>query len=210
MPKEVVILLVFSLALVLALTVMAPPPPRPAAPVVVVVDAGHGGSDPGAVVAGVREKDVNLAIALRVERKAQAVPGLQVVLTRSTDVYPTLLERVRLAEEVGARLYVSIHANYYRDPKICGVETWVDSGACGESLRLARELQRAVASATRAPDRGVHRQTLYLRHTSLPAALVEVGYLSCPAERTKLLDPAYQDRVAEGILQGILAFLSAP
>lgn len=108
-----------------------------------------------------------------------------------------------------ARLYVSIHANYYRDPKVCGVETWTDSGAHAESLRLAQELRQALVAATRAPDRGVHRQTLYLRHTSLPAALVEVGYLSCPAERAKLLDPAYQERIAEGILQGILAFLSA-
>lgn len=210
MPKELVVFLVLGLALALALAVVATRPRLPIETVVVVVDAGHGGSDPGALAAGVQEKDVNLAIALRVQRKAQAVPGLQVILTRSSDVYPALLDRVRLAEETGAKLYVSIHANYYRDPQVCGVETWTDSSAHTESLRLAREVQRAVVAAVRAADRGVHRQTLYLRHTSLPAALVEVGYLSCPAERAKLLDPAYQERIAEGILQGILTFLSAP
>ncbi|MFN3347288.1 MAG: N-acetylmuramoyl-L-alanine amidase, partial [Candidatus Bipolaricaulaceae bacterium] len=65
---------------------------RPVPEVVVVIDAGHGGHDPGAVLAGVQEKDVNLAIALLVQKKAQA-NGLRVVLTRNTDVYVDLVER---------------------------------------------------------------------------------------------------------------------
>ncbi|MCX7750866.1 MAG: N-acetylmuramoyl-L-alanine amidase [Candidatus Bipolaricaulota bacterium] len=212
MPKAAVVLLLFGLTVVLAVLLASQPapPPLPVELAVVVLDAGHGGPDPGAVVAGVEEKDVNLAIALRVQRKAEALPGLRVVLTRTGDVYPTLDERLELAESLGAKAYVSVHANYYRDPKVCGVETWVDTGAGRESLRLAQALQEAVASTTGAPDRGVHRQTLYLRRTPLPTALVEVGYLSCPAERAKLQDPAYQDRIASGILQGILAFLGAP
>lgn len=180
--------------------------PRPAPEVVVVIDAGHGGHDPGAVVAGVQEKDINLTLALLVQKKAQAY-GLKVVLTRTTDVYVDLVERVRMAEAVGAALYVSIHANYHRDPKVCGVETWVDTNANSESLRLAQALQSAVVAATGAQDRGVRRQTLYLRHTELPTALVEVGYLSCPAEREKLRDPAHQNKIAEGIIAGILAYL---
>lgn len=208
-PKAAVVLLLFGLTVLLvALLAVQPPPPVEFA--LVVVDAGHGGRDPGAVVAGVQEKDVNLAIALRVQRQAEGVPGLRVVLTRTEDAYPTLLERLELAEDLGARAYVSIHANYFRDPKVCGVETWVDTGASPDSLRLARALQETVVRATGAADRGVHRQTLYLRHTTLPTALVEVGYLSCPAERAKLEDPAYQDRVAAGILAGILAFLRGP
>ncbi len=174
--------------------------------ILVVVDAGHGGDDPGAVVAKVQEKDLNLALALLVQRKAQG-SGIKVILTRTTDVYVDLVERVRMAEALGAALYVSIHANYHRDPKICGVETWVDTGASAESLRLAQSLQRAVVLTTGAADRGVRRQTLYLRHTHLPAALVEVGYLSCPAEREKLSDKTYQERIAEGIIQGIRAYL---
>jgi len=173
---------------------------------VVVVDAGHGGHDSGASVAGVREKDLNLALALLVQEKARG-KGLRVILTRTTDTYVELVERVRLAERAGAVLYVSIHANYHRDPRVCGVETWVDTNASPESVRLAESLQRAVVWATGAKDRGVRRQTLYLRHTTLPAALVEVGYLSCPAEREKLQDPAYQEKIAEGIILGILSFL---
>ncbi|MCS7216833.1 MAG: N-acetylmuramoyl-L-alanine amidase [Candidatus Bipolaricaulota bacterium] len=196
-----VLLFAASLALVALVS-----PPREEAAVVVALDAGHGGHDPGAVVAGVREKDINLALALLVRAKAQG-KGLRVVLTRSTDVYVDLLERVRGAESAGARLYVSLHANYHRDARVCGVETWVDTHAGEESLRLAECLQRAVVAATGAADRGVLRQTLYLRHTTLPAALLEVGYLSCPAEREKLLDPRYRERLAEGILWGILEYL---
>ncbi|GAB4307622.1 MAG: hypothetical protein Kow0097_07810 [Candidatus Bipolaricaulota bacterium] len=210
MPKPVIVLLLFSFAIVLTAAIVATVPQAPLGPAVIVIDAGHGGHDPGAVVAGVREKDVTLALALRVQRKAEAVPWLQVVLTRTTDTYPSLLERLRLAEAVGARLYVSIHANYFRDPGVCGVETWVDTDADPESLRLAAAVQQAVVAATGASDRGVRRQTLYLRHTALPTALAEVGYLSCPAERVKLLDPAYQEKIAAGILTGILAFLQAP
>jgi N-acetylmuramoyl-L-alanine amidase len=196
-----ILLFAATLALVALLSV------RPVPEILVVVDAGHGGHDPGAVVSGVREKDLNLTLALLVARKAQGVRGLRVVLTRSTDTYVDLVERVKMAEALGAALYLSIHANYHRDPKVCGIETWVDTNAGPESQRLAECVQRAVVSAVGGADRGVRRQTLYLRHTSLPAALVEVGFLSCPAERKKLLDPAYQERIAEGILQGIREFL---
>lgn len=199
------ILLVLLLgALVLWTLLSLQPPPE----IVVVVDAGHGGHDPGAVVSGIQEKDINLALALLVQEKSWGT-GLRVVLTRTTDVYVDLVERVRLAEALGAALYVSIHANYHRDPKICGIETWVDTNATPESFRLAESLQRALAFSTGATDRGVHRQTLYLRHTRLPTALVEVGYLSCPAERAKLQDPAYREKIAAGIIAGILAFLRA-
>lgn len=197
----VVVLLVAAIAFVALLSLV--PTPEMA---LVVIDAGHGGSDPGAVVAGIQEKDINLALAKLVQEKAKGT-GLRVILTRTTDVYVDLVERVRMAEAVGAVLYISIHANYHRDPKVCGVETWVDTNATAESLRLAEALQRSLVLATGAQDRGVRRQTLYLRHTRLPAALVEVGYLSCPGEREKLVDPDYQKRIAEGIIRGILAYL---
>jgi N-acetylmuramoyl-L-alanine amidase len=198
-----VVLFVTALAVVAFLSLQ----PVPETGVVVVIDAGHGGYDTGAVVAGVQEKDINLALALLVQEKAKGT-GLRVILTRDADFYVGFSGAgFGWPRPRGAALYVSIHANYHRDPKVCGVETWVDTNANAESVRLAEALQRAVVLATGAADRGVHRQTLYLRHTSLPTALVEVGYLSCPAERAKLLDPNYQERIAEGILRGILTYL---
>lgn len=177
-------------------------------PLIVVVDAGHGGEDPGAVVAGVREKDIVLDIALRIFELSRDGP-VQVVLTRMTDRYVDLVERVRFAEEVGAVLYLTVHANYSADARVRGVEVWVaNTRRAGDpSWELARAVLRALVRQTGAADRGVRSQKLYLRHTRLPAALVEVGYLSNPAERRLLLDPGYRERVARGILEGIHGFL---
>ncbi len=198
-------------ALIVASSVPWPPLGDPVSPraVVVVIDAGHGGHDPGAVVAGIEEKDVVLYLALRVLALAEAEPRVQVLLTRSGDYYVDLRDRVRLAEEVDAVLYLSIHANANHSSNICGVETWVhDAVRPGESSwELAERVQAAVVSTTGAADRGVLRQPLYLRHTDLPAALVEVGYLTCPQERTLLLDREYRERIAIGIVQGILDFV---
>jgi N-acetylmuramoyl-L-alanine amidase len=177
--------------------------------VTVVVDAGHGGDDPGAIAGGVKEKDVTLALALRVAELARDVPHLKIILTRTTDTYVELVDRVKLAEAVGAVLYLSIHANYCSTASVRGIETYVDDSRPPDDLSwyLARDIQRAVCAATGAPDRGVRSKRLYLRHTSLPAALVEVGYLSSPRERELLLDPDYQERIARGIVQGIREFL---
>jgi len=177
-------------------------------PITVVVDAGHGGEDPGAVVAGVEEKDIVLDIALRVFELSQGGP-VEVVLTRATDRYVDLKERVRFAERVGAALYLSVHANFLSEPSVRGIEVWVDNTRSpgDRSWELAEAVLRAVVAETGARNRGVHSQKLYMRHTKLPAALVEVGYLSNYAERRLLLDPSYRERVARGILQGIYDFL---
>ncbi len=180
-------------------------------PITVVVDAGHGGHDPGAVMAGVEEKDVVLDIALRIFELSQASP-IQVVLTRSTDRYVDLKERVRFAERVGAVLYISVHANYVSDPRVRGIEVYVDDTRppSDPSWRLAEAVLGALVAETGARNRGVRTQKLYLRHTDLPAVLVEVGYLSNPKERSLLLTPSYRERLARAILEGILEFLGFP
>ncbi|MCR4391663.1 MAG: N-acetylmuramoyl-L-alanine amidase [Candidatus Acetothermia bacterium] len=213
MPRlHVLVLVVILFLLTLGLTgSLRQPLTRPGA-VVVVVDAGHGDHDSGAVVAGVKEKDVNLAIALHLFALARWEPRLEVVLTRASDRYVELKDRVGLADQVGAALYLSIHANASADKGICGVETWVDSTRRPDdpSFRLAAEVQQALVRATGATDRGVRSQPLYLSRTKLPAVLVEVGYLTCPEERDRLTSSLYQGKVARGILQGILAFLGGP
>jgi N-acetylmuramoyl-L-alanine amidase len=91
----------------------------------IVVDAGHGGHDPGALGAGgSREKDVVLQIALRLARKLKEELGLDVVLTRSTDVFVELKERTAIANQVGADLFVSIHANAALNRNSNGIETY--------------------------------------------------------------------------------------
>jgi N-acetylmuramoyl-L-alanine amidase len=212
----VALIMTLFLALTLGITgILHPPlpPPNPGSePVVVVLDAGQGGRDPGAVVAGVHEKDVNLAIVLRVQALAKRVPGLKVVLTRSTDQFVELRTRAAKPCTVGAVLYLSVHANSAPSVQACGVETLVDTTrpANDPSFALAAAVQGAVTRATGAKCRGVRRQVLYTRWVRVPAALVEVGFLTCARERALLTTAAYQERVAQGILDGILAFLASP
>jgi len=184
--------------------------PSALSPITVVINAGDGGKEaPGAVVGTVKEKDVNLAIALKVLALSHEYPQLRVVLTRYDDKYLPHTERLRVAAKVGAALYLSIHTNAAPNSQARGVETWVDNARPpgDPSWRLAAAVQRAVVAATRHRDRGVRSQRLYLRHTRLPAALLETGFLTNPAERRLLLDPEHQTRIARGVLEGILDFL---
>lgn len=184
---------------------------EPEAPsVIIVLDPGHGGRDPGAVVGDILEKDVNLEIVKKVRELVEAQPRLKPVLTRTTDVTVDKLERIQLADEVGAALYLSIHVNAFDDPEVNGAETWVDDTRPpgDESWKLAVSVQDALVAATGARDRGIRSQELYLQHTTLPAVSVEVGFLTSLEERAKLLDSAYQDRIAQGILEGILDYLN--
>lgn len=178
---------------------------------VVVIDAGHGGRDPGGIGwLGVREKDIVLSIAQLVELEALSEPQLKIVLTRRTDVYIPLEERTALANRLGAALYVSIHANIHSDWRVKGIETILPGTWKGQnwrSSRLAQRLQSAMIARLGSLDRGVKYQRLYLRWSEVPAALVEVGFLSNPEEALKLQSFAYQDRIARAILEGLKDFL---
>lgn len=178
---------------------------------VVVVDAGHGGRDPGAIgYGGVLEKDVTLEIARLVRFLSLSEPRIEVVLTRWFDETLSLRERIALAESVRADLYISVHANAYGSPHVGGVETLIAEGAASGSRSLAEKLQRSLVSELRGlgvPDRGVKSQRLYLRWTRIPSALVEVGFLTHPTEAQRLRSLWYQLRVAQGIWEGIQAYL---
>ena len=90
----------------------------------VVIDAGHGGHDPGAHVKGLNEADLTLDVALRLEKLLLNVPGVEVVMTRRTNVYIPLEERTAIANRSGADLFLSIHANASRNPQARGIETY--------------------------------------------------------------------------------------
>lgn len=111
--------------------------------VVVAVDAGHGGEDPGAVTrSGIREKDVVLAIARALGRRIDRMPGMKAVLIRSGDYYVGLRRRTEIARKHGADLFVSIHADSFRSPRVSGSSVYVLSrrGASSEAARwLARQ-----------------------------------------------------------------------
>ncbi len=180
------------------------------APVVVVIDAGHGGEDPGALgVSSSVEKDITLAVARSIALQSVRYPNLVVVLTRVDDRYVELADRVARARQVRAAAYVSLHANAAPDPTARGVETFVANGAKNRagSEALAAALQASVVRATSSKDRGVKMKTLYTSRATMPAALVEMGFLTEKADTRLLQDPAVQARIAAGILDALDRFV---
>jgi N-acetylmuramoyl-L-alanine amidase len=173
--------------------------------IVVIVDPGHGGKDPGAIgYGGLREVDVILPIAKQVTALLEQ-RGVKVVLTRNADYFVDLAPRVDLAARVGADLFVSIHANSIDNrPDVSGLETYYYGGG----QRLAQTIHNSVLQSVNINSRGVRSARFYvLRKSSMPATLVEVGYVTSPQESQKLANPNYQRQMAEAITRGVLQYI---
>ncbi|HEY9690942.1 MAG TPA: N-acetylmuramoyl-L-alanine amidase [Oculatellaceae cyanobacterium] len=180
-------------------------PSIPNSKIVVIVDPGHGGKDPGAIgYRGLREVDVILPIAKQVTALLEQ-RGIKVVMTRSADYFVDLAPRVDLAARVGADLFVSIHANSIsKRPDVNGLETYYYGGG----QRLAQTIHNSIRQSIDINNRGVRSARFYvLRRSSMPATLVEVGYLTSPQESQKLADPNYQRQMAEAIARGVLQYI---
>ncbi len=167
----------------------------------IVIDAGHGGKDQGAKgIAGNLEKDFNLAVANRVVELLKQYPKFQVIATRSTDVYLTLQERVDIANEADADLFLSIHANSFT-PTSRGTETFYYNA---NSKDLATIVHRHLVGATQFPDRKVQTQPFYvIKYTKMPAVLTETGFLTNEMENKQLVSPEFQDKVAKALVAAI-------
>ena len=192
-----------------------PPAPEPLmarGPVkgTVVIDAGHGGDDPGTRARGgnLREKDLVLDVAQRV-RASLITRGVRVIMTRDRDRFIELEDRAERANGARADLFISIHADYApRNLQATGPTVYVARGAASPAVSLGRRLEGALRSV--ATTRGVHRADFkVLVLTRMPAALVELGFLSNRAEAARLGQSAYRQRLAEAIASGIAAALPA-
>ncbi|MGQ7280577.1 N-acetylmuramoyl-L-alanine amidase [Brevibacillus thermoruber] len=168
----------------------------------IVVDAGHGGHDNGAGgAAGNVEKDFTLAVAKKLAAELKKYPEFQVEMTRTTDVYLTLAQRVAFANDRKADLFISIHANSFTKPTAGGTETFYYNA---NSEALARIVHRHLQGATKFPDRGVKQTAFYvIKNTKMPAVLTETGFLSNPTENAQLTSPAFQDKVAKALAAAI-------
>lgn len=164
---------------------------------VVCVDPGHGGDDQGASWEGRLEKEDNLDMALAL-RAALEERNIYVVMTRDGDDTLTLAERVEQAETEQADLYISLHRNY-AEQSACGVEVWVSEQCSATSEELARRVDSALVGVGVQRDRGVRYGSesgqgdyYVLSHTTMPAILVELGFLQ-DEEDNRLLDTHMQD-----------------
>ena len=183
---------------------------------VVVIDPGHGGNDPGKVgTSNVKEKDVNLAIALKL-RDSLEERGVKVVLTRENDTNlatpgatnkktSDMNNRVELINESRADILISIHQNSYPDASVKGAQVFYH-GTSEESRKLAETLQSALISEVdpdnnRAAKEG--NDYFILRKSTCPGVIIECGFLSCPEETAKLVDEEYQEKLAETIAESV-------
>ena len=174
----------------------------------IIVDAGHGGRDPGAIGNGIQEKDVVLPISINLGKALQNM-GYTVYYTRTNDVEIDLEPRVALAERVNADVFVSIHANSLasRNNSVNGVETFFARGST-LGRELASNVQSQIISATGATDRNAKAAGFYvISKTSMPAILVETGFVTNPTEARNLNNPNYQQRMADAIARGIDQFM---
>jgi N-acetylmuramoyl-L-alanine amidase len=174
---------------------------------VVIIDPGHGGPDPGAVgIGGIQEKQLVLDMSQQVARLLEQ-QGLQVVLTRTGDYDLDLEPRVQMAEQANATVFVSIHANAISmsRPEVNGVETFY---ASPEGKNLATAILDRILNAIPMTNRGVKQANFYvIRRTSMPATLVETGFVTGAEDAPRLADPAFRRQMAAAIAQGILDYL---
>lgn len=188
---------------------------------IVVVDPGHGGKDGGASGNGVGEAGLVLELSQKLAAQLRA-QGARVVMTRTT--WHNLLDaerglknrqranlaaRVALAEKHKADVYVSVHANKAPGyPSATGGQVFLGRRPSEASRTLASCVDKYLSAATQSRRPIDSRVELYLmEHLRMPSVLVEVGFLSNSAETRRMLDEAYQEKVAKSIADGILCYV---
>ncbi len=185
----------------------------PGAPTI-ILDPGHGGTDLGARgrFPYCEEKRLCLQTARLVKKYLNQL-GYHVVMTRNSDAFISLARRVEIADQANADLFVSLHFNSSRNPTAQGIEIFFfDSKEkrtrASSSRKLADAILNRVIRRTSATSRGVKKGNFYvIRETSIPAVLLEGGFISNPGERTNLKTREYQEKIARGVADGIDHFM---
>lgn len=168
----------------------------------ICIDAGHGGKDPGAAGrSGLNEKDVNMQVALKVADLL--MDRYTVVMTRTDDQYVSLGKRCDIANQSKSRLFVSIHCNAAENHEANGIETFHYYTSTRGKL-FANAIQRGLIALTDRRDRGVKAAGFQvLRDTSMPATLVELGFITNTEEEQLLQKEEFQNACAKAIVKGI-------
>lgn len=203
--------------------------PEEFAGVKVVIDPGHGGLDGGASSGDIVERDITLSISHEVAKRLKK-KGATVVMTREKsgdalaehapgDQFPSVRSRkladLKLREDITVNedpdVFISIHVNAIPQDKWRGAQVFYHKGGDPGGEFLAKAIQNSFRTNLKNTDReALSISGVYLlKHAPMPAVLVETGFISNPEERALLTDPGYQGKVADAIVEGILAFINA-
>ena len=169
----------------------------------ICIDAGHGGTDPGACNGALYEKDVVLEIALHLEKLLRTA-GHETFMTRVNDVFHTPAEKALRGNNTKADYFISIHCNASIQPEAHGTETLIYE-LNGEGGRLAKQVQKSLLEALKTRDRGIkeRKELTVINSTRMPAILVEVAFITNPEEKAMLLDAKQRKVIAQAIFTGI-------
>lgn len=174
------------------------------------IDAGHGGKDPGASANGLKEKDIVLAVSLAIKKQLESeYEGVQVLLSRSTDVFLELRDRTSKANAAGADILVSIHCNASGGSG--GFETFRYTSASAASRALQNVLHTEITAALKpfgVTDRGQKAANLHMvRESKMPAVLTENLFVDVTADAINLKRPVVIDAIITGHVKGIAKYL---
>lgn len=182
-------------------------PPKKSTRNKVVLDAGHGGSDYGAIREGINEKDITLDVTRRVDAILRS-KGYKTALVRKEDVYISLEDRVEFSENEEPEIFVSIHVNSAVSTDPSGIEThWYHD----YSKDLAEVVHKhLVSEIPNSKNRGLFKSKFYvINHTTVPAILCEIGFLSNVDERNDLITDLRKQKTAKAIAEGIIEYLKS-
>jgi len=191
----------------------------------VLIDPAHGGEETGVMADAIREKDLNLKLALLIREEGKKAPNLQFRLTRSTDVRMTIAERIKAAAEMKPDCLISIHVNAGFGKKAAGYEVYfpgfgqaaaavgdsapilkdmVKNRYLNDSVRLAQQVQSGLDTVFPRMGRGLRdAPNPLLEGMNIPGVVVEVGFATHPEDRKKLLDPEKQQAVAVAVVKSL-------
>lgn len=190
------------------------------APPCIIIDAGHGGNDPGKVgVNGALEKDINLALALKLKPILEN-KGYEVILTRDSDMaladenssnkkQEDLSNRIQIMEDANPIFTISLHQNSYSDASVSGPQVFYYSNS-DAGKQLAQSVQSSLNDTLEvASPRQIKANDDYylLKKSPTPTIIVECGFLSNPTEAALLVDNMYQDKLVRAIYLGLCDYL---
>jgi N-acetylmuramoyl-L-alanine amidase len=172
----------------------------------IVIDAGHGDGDPGAPsVSGKEEKEFTLSMAKKLNELLSKDKSIEVLMTRNDDTFLELNDRVAIANNEQADLFLSIHGNSFK-PDIRGVETYYSRD---DSIEFANIIHKHALKSTGFPDRKVRQNDFrVIKNTTMPAVLLEVGYLSNKTDEASMFKESFQDQVAAALVNAIYEYLN--
>jgi N-acetylmuramoyl-L-alanine amidase len=185
-------------------------PDNPLSTQLIMIDPGHGGKDPGASGFGLMEKTAVLNTSLYLKAIMEKTP-FRLKLTRETDVFYTPDQRVQMAKSEKANAFISIHANATSSGTASGTETFYYKAAANpnwaDSQLLAAYIQDRMIEAWNLTNRGIKNGNFHvIRENTMPAVLVELGFIDNAKDNEKLKSPEWQQKAAEAIYFGILDY----